>query len=111
MSNVKTQLKYLDTSNVISFDHDIIVENLKNMGVEVLNIPEKSSSIQFKYSEDFDWGELSYEDKITIEREIVNENVYRFWKDVNENDVVLDIGASVGAYTISILDQKPKKVY
>ena len=32
---------------------------------------------------------MSYEDKITIEREIVNENVYRFWKDVNENDVVV----------------------
>ena len=67
------------------------------------------SILIFNYSEDFDWGELTYEDKITIEREIVNENVYRFWKDVNENDVVLDIGASVGAYTISILDQKPKK--
>ena len=32
------------------------------------------SILIFNYSEDFDWGELTYEDKITIEREIVNEN-------------------------------------
>ena len=66
---------------------------------------------KFNYDQNFDWSDLSYEDKITIEREIVHEQVYRFWKDVKENDVVLDIGASVGAYTISILDQKPSKVY
>ena len=65
----------------------------------------------FTYPDNFNWSTLTYEDIVTIEREIVHEKVYRFWKDVKEGDVVLDIGASVGAYTISILDQKPKKVY
>jgi FkbM family methyltransferase len=65
----------------------------------------------FTYPEDFDWCDLTKEDIVTIQREIVYEKVYRFWNDVKEGDVVLDIGASVGAYAISILDQKPKKVY
>jgi len=92
-------------------DFNLIVEQLKKMGVENPNIPDRFKLIDFKYPDDFDWGDLTYEDKITIGREIVYEKVYRFWKDVNEGDVVLDIGASVGAYTISVLDQKPKKVY
>jgi len=65
----------------------------------------------FNYPDNFDWADLTEEDITTIQREVVNEKVYRFWNDVKENDIVLDIGASVGAYTISILDQKPKKVY
>ena len=70
-----------------------------------------TSDSEFKYSDNFDWSDLTYEDIITIEREIVHEKCYRFWKDVKEGDVVLDIGASVGAYVVSILNQKPKKVY
>ena len=66
---------------------------------------------KFYYPEDFDWSEMTYEDIETIEREIVDENVYRFLNDVKKNDIVLDIGASVGAYTISILDHNPKKVF
>jgi FkbM family methyltransferase len=72
--------------------------------------PQQISS-DFTYSENFIWGDLTYDDIITIEREIVYEKVYKFWEDVKENDIVVDIGASVGAYTISILDKKPKKVY
>jgi len=66
---------------------------------------------KFTYPETFDWGDLPYEDVSTIEREVIEEQVYRFWNDVKENDVVLDIGASVGAYTISILDKNPKQIY
>jgi FkbM family methyltransferase len=71
----------------------------------------KTLSQKFTYPENFDWGDLPYEDISTIEREVVGEQVYRFWNDVKEDDIVLDIGASVGAYTVSILDKKPKKVY
>ena len=84
---------------------DVVLNNIKKIGGEV------KPKHNFKYSEDFNWGSLTYEDIITIEREVVHEKVYRFWKDVREGDVVLDVGASVGAYAVSILDQKPEKVY
>jgi FkbM family methyltransferase len=85
----------------------IIDENLWETNELITdNIDEK-----FTYPNDFDWADLTEEDIFTIDREIVHENVYRFWNDVKEGDTVLDVGASVGAYTISILDKKPKKVY
>ena len=101
----------LNEYQVSNSDLEVIIDNLKKMGVENPDIPNQLQYNDFKYDDNFDWGDLTYEDKITIEREIVHERVYRFWNDVEENDVVLDIGASVGAYTISILDQKPKRVY
>jgi FkbM family methyltransferase len=82
----------------------------KNL-VNILKKPAIQNDKKFTYPNDFDWADLTEEDIFTIDREIVHENVYRFWNDVKEGDTVLDVGASVGAYTISILDQKPKKVY
>ena len=98
----------LDDYELNEHDYNLVYECLKKVNG---NLPEESKPIDFSYDNNFDWSELSYEDKITIDREIVVEKVYRFWEDVKEGDIVLDIGASVGAYTISILDQKPKKVY
>lgn len=89
-------------------DYNTVCENIKMMNG---TLPEDKNQINFAYSSDFDWSSLSYEDQITIDREVVHEKVYRFWEDVKEGDVVLDVGASVGAYVISILDQKPRKVY
>lgn len=98
----------LNNYDLNEVDYKFISDNLKNIGGDV---PQTQEGNKFDYPESFDWSELTYEDKITIEREIVHEQVYRFWRDVKENDVVVDIGASVGAYCISILDQKPKTVY
>lgn len=89
-------------------DYRIVCDNLAKVGGE---IPTKSQPVDFTYPNDFDWSSLTYEDIVTIDREIVHEKVYRFWRDVKKDDVVLDIGASVGAYAVSILNQKPKKVY
>jgi FkbM family methyltransferase len=97
-------------------DYNAINEALEKMGGSKKVQEPKQEEVKievkdFNYPENFNWSDLTYEDIITIEREVVHEKVYRFWKDVKKDDVVLDIGASVGAYTISILDQKPKKVY
>lgn len=92
-----------------------IHDNLKKVGVDISPyIKLNDNSIhnkQFFFSENFDWGDLSYEDIITIDREIIHEQVYRFWRDVKEDDIVVDIGASVGAFVCSIFPNKPKKVY
>ena len=98
----------LDDKNLNEHDHKVIRDHLRDIGVKIEeSIPPK----EFCFDKDFDWSSLTYEDIITIDREVVHEKVYRYWNDVKEGDVVLDIGASVGAYVISILDQKPKKVY
>ena len=102
-------LEILNNYQLSEEDETAIISNLNQMGVE--SIQRENKQIDFSYPQNFNWSTLTYEDIVTIEREVVHEKVYRFWKDVKENDIVLDIGASVGAYAISILDQKPKKVY
>ena len=90
---------------------NVVHENIKKVGGEKKNTEKKENKKSFTYPKDFDWGSLTEEDIVTIEREVVHEKVYRFWEDVKEGDVVLDIGASVGAYAVSILENNPKKVY
>lgn len=46
-----------------------------------------------------------------IYKEIFEERVYERFFGVEEEDVVLDIGASFGPFTHSILDKKPSRVY
>lgn len=111
-------LQYIKNNYQINPNYyDLVINRIKEYGKE--KIVEEQKQIlevlnpvnEFNYPENFNWSDLTYDDIVTIQREVVHEKVYRFWKDVKEGDVVLDIGASVGAYTISILDQKPKKVY
>jgi len=59
----------------------------------------------------FDWGELPEQDVYTIKSEIIDDDVYCCFRDVKEGDIVMDIGASVGPFTKSILHKKPSKVY
>ena len=49
--------------------------------------------------------------KDAITKEIFEEKLYEKFFTVDEGDVVLDIGASVGPFTYSILNNKPKHVY
>jgi len=111
-------LQYIKNNYQINPNYyDLVINRIKEYGKE--KIVEEQKQIlevlnpvnEFNYPENFNWSDLTYDDIVTIQREVVHEKVYRFWKDVKKGDVVLDIGASVGAYTISILDQKPKKVY
>lgn len=61
--------------------------------------------------DNFDWGTLTEMDIITIEREIGNEKVYDYWRSVKENDIVVDVGSSVGPFVCSSLEKKAKKIY
>jgi autotransporter strand-loop-strand O-heptosyltransferase len=59
----------------------------------------------------FDWGSSSVELINNLKQEIFYDKIYERVFSVNEGDVVVDIGASVGPFTYSILDKKPKMVY
>lgn len=111
-------LEIVENYDNIKSDYlEIINKNLEKIGVKpsvnktTANNDDLVLRKNFTFNEGFDWGELSYEDIITIDREIIHEQVYRFWRDVQENDVVVDVGASVGPFICSVLENKPKKVY
>lgn len=61
--------------------------------------------------ENFDWGDSTEWYKSQIGGEIFDDRIYEKFFSVDENDVILDIGASIGIFTFSILHKKPSHVY
>lgn len=59
----------------------------------------------------FDWGKFPKECSNAISSEIFDHRIYERFFEVEEGDIVVDIGSSVGPFTVSILDKNPKKVY
>jgi autotransporter strand-loop-strand O-heptosyltransferase len=65
----------------------------------------------------FDWGWMDTNreggeyHKYTMYNEIFEQRLYEKFFEVEEGDIVLDIGSSVGPFTYSILDKKPKHVF
>ena len=49
--------------------------------------------------------------KDAITKEIFEDKLYEKFFTVEEGDIVMDFGSSVGPFTYSILDNKPKHVY
>jgi FkbM family methyltransferase len=49
--------------------------------------------------------------KDAILKEIFEDKIYERFFEVEEGDIVMDFGASVGPFTYSILEKKPKHVY
>jgi FkbM family methyltransferase len=66
-----------------------------------------------KQQASFDWGEIAespwFQETVTEEIFVREDYTEKF--PVEQDDVVLDIGASVGPFTFSILDNQPKHVY
>jgi FkbM family methyltransferase len=65
---------------------------------------------------DFNWGWMNNSEeglfhKQAITFEIFENRLYEQFFEVEENDIVLDIGSSVGPFTYSILPKKPKHVF
>ncbi len=65
-----------------------------------------------KRTKEFDWGPLNSNDwfRGVVNEEIFVDDVYQKYVSVKENDVVLDIGASVGPFAWKIKDKNPSKV-
>lgn len=59
----------------------------------------------------FDWGPTSEWFKEESTNEIFINKDYEKLFEVEEGDIVVDIGASVGEFTYSILEKKPKHCY
>ena len=62
--------------------------------------------------EKFIWEPKCYDGfKETVEKEIFEDKIYERLFQVEEGDVVFDIGASLGPFTYSILDKNPSQVF
>ena len=61
----------------------------------------------------FDWGWFTTRDikqKEFLIQEIFEDRAYETYLEVEKNDIVVDIGASVGPFSYSILNKKPKRI-
>jgi len=63
--------------------------------------------------DNFDWGPTTQSYKQQMMSEIFSDkkSLYEYMFDVEEGDVVVDIGATIGEFTFSILNKKPKHCY
>jgi autotransporter strand-loop-strand O-heptosyltransferase len=90
-------------------------EITSNMVIEQINkiINKEKSNVP----SDFDWGWMNTDmlhasfHKRAITEEIFDNNIYEKYFEVNEGDLVVDIGSSIGPFTKSILPKNPKHVF
>jgi FkbM family methyltransferase len=62
--------------------------------------------------DEFIWEPKCYDGfRKTVEQEIFIDKIYERHVQVEEGDVVFDIGASLGPFTFSILDKNPSQVF
>lgn len=62
--------------------------------------------------ENFVWEPKCYDGfRETVEKEIFVDKIYERHVQVEEGDVVFDIGSSLGPFTFSILDKNPSQVF
>lgn len=59
----------------------------------------------------FDWGNSNEWFQNTINKEIFIDKIYERFFEVEKDDVVFDVGASIGPFTYSILNKSPKHVF
>lgn len=109
--------------NSPEFDSSLIVngqgESHHNSQLSVLNwwknIGSKTSISKIMnnkvFPENFDWGKFSPDLISSLKKEFGRDNIYERFIQVKENDIVVDVGASVGPFTYSILSKNPKSIY
>lgn len=59
----------------------------------------------------FDWGKFSPDLISSLKKEFERDNIYERFNSVKVGDVVVDIGASIGPFTYSIIPRYPSSVY
>ncbi len=63
------------------------------------------------FPSDFDWGKFQPNLIDSLKKEFGKDNIYQRFQSIKSGDVVVDIGASVGPFTYSVLSKNPKIVY
>ena len=89
-----------------------MISNMMTISDETKKAEDYILSLREVKEKDFNWG-LFGENKWmldSIKKEFENEVNYEKFFSVNKNDIVVDIGASVGPFTKSIIHKNPKKV-
>jgi len=120
--------KYDDSDEFLSIEYkegdtppcgnvDLILKNYQkeNLPKEIFELPIVEKFLfpgEEKESDEFDWG--SFNNDIVCRDYVKNEieyGVYTKFFDVEKNDIVFDIGASVGPFTNFIINKFPKEVH
>jgi FkbM family methyltransferase len=70
-----------------------------------------SRAIDIKRKPFLNYGDISDEFKLHSYKEIFVEHIYEKFADIKKGDVVLDIGANIGAFAYSIYDNEPSVIY
>lgn len=63
------------------------------------------------FPSNFDWGKFSPDLVSSLKKEFGKDNIYERFIQVKENDLVVDVGASVGPFTYSVLSKNPQIIY
>jgi len=80
------------------------------------DVIEKLQPLLDERLNNFNWGWMELSEsgrfhKREITKETFQDKIYEKFFEVEEGDIVLDVGASVGPFTYSILPKKPKHVF
>ena len=100
--------KYKGTNRQFECSKQITSEMVINEINNIMNKEEKSVEID---EVTFDWGKKSEWYVSQTTQEIFEYNIYERLFEVEEGDIVVDLGASLGPFTYSILPKNPKQCF
>jgi len=108
-----TFIKKLETYKNTYDNRVIYIDSDSNQNVDNLlsTLKIKKSNKVKSTVKEFYWGDKSQKFISHLTKEIFEDRIYERFFSVNPGDVVLDLGASIGPFVYSILDNKPSICY
>jgi hypothetical protein len=98
-----------------NYDLDEIHKEAVKNNLKRLSETKKDLHEVYKPKEmrDFNWGKAAENEwfKGIVEKQVFEQKVYEKFFSVEENDLVLDVGASVGPFTYTLRDKNVSKIY